>query len=91
MVIPLSMREERPARCAAVGGARIEREDDKRPVAKGDGSMAAVAHGTQACCATAAVLLPLPVSGRILNQIEYIAGRNTSVRIVPARVPPISV
>jgi hypothetical protein len=30
-------------------------------------------------------------SGLILNQMEYIAGRNTSVRIVPARVPPISV
>ena len=27
----------------------------------------------------------------ILNQIEYIAGKNTSVRIVPAKVPPISV
>ena len=27
----------------------------------------------------------------ILNQMEYIAGKNTSVRIVPAKVPPISV
>jgi hypothetical protein len=30
-------------------------------------------------------------SGRILNQIEYIAGRNTSVSTVPAKVPPIRV
>lgn len=30
-------------------------------------------------------------SGRIVNQIEYIAGRKTKVRIVPAKVPPISV
>lgn len=29
--------------------------------------------------------------GLILNQMEYIAGRNTSVRIVPANVPPMSV
>lgn len=29
--------------------------------------------------------------GAILNQIEYIAGRNTSVSTVPASVPPISV
>src|SRR5476649_1415334 len=31
------------------------------------------------------------VRGLILNQMEYIAGRNTSVSTVPAKVPPISV
>lgn len=30
-------------------------------------------------------------AGRILNQIAYKAGRKTRVRIVPAKVPPISV
>src|SRR6478609_7036676 len=30
-------------------------------------------------------------AGRILNQIAYMAGRKTSVMIVPANVPPISV
>lgn len=30
-------------------------------------------------------------TGLILNQMEYIAGRNTRVRIVPANVPPMSV
>jgi len=29
--------------------------------------------------------------GLILNQIEYMAGRKTSVSTVPASVPPISV
>lgn len=29
--------------------------------------------------------------GLMRNQIEYIAGRNTRVRTVPANVPPISV
>lgn len=31
------------------------------------------------------------LSGLILNQMEYMAGRNTKVRMVPANVPPISV
>jgi hypothetical protein len=30
-------------------------------------------------------------TGLILNQMEYMAGRNTKVKIVPANVPPISV
>ena len=29
--------------------------------------------------------------GRIRNQMEYMAGRNTKVKIVPAKVPPMSV
>lgn len=40
-------------------------------------------------CGTASVRFS--TSGRILNQIAYMAGRNTRVRIVPANVPPISV
>ena len=32
-----------------------------------------------------------PVCPRILNQIAYIAGRNTKVSTVPAKVPPIRV
>jgi hypothetical protein len=30
-------------------------------------------------------------AGLILNQIAYKAGKNTSVRTVPAKVPPIKV
>lgn len=33
----------------------------------------------------------LGFSGRILNQMAYMAGRNTSVIIVPPSVPPIRV
>lgn len=43
-------------------------------------------------CATAGALSTLScLPGLIPNQIEYMAGRNTRVRIVPANVPPISV
>ena len=34
---------------------------------------------------------PEALPGRIRNQMEYMAGRNTKVKIVPAKVPPISV
>jgi hypothetical protein len=44
------------------------------------------------CAATTCGLPPFESAGlRILNQMEYIAGKNTRVKIVPAKVPPISV
>ena len=37
------------------------------------------------------LVLVLVLAGLILNQMAYMAGRNTRVMTVPARVPPISV
>lgn len=46
-----------------------------------------VRHGQTAACDSAGFC----ASGRILNQMAYIAGRNTSVMMVPPNVPPIRV
>ncbi len=50
-------------------------------------TLSLVHHGQTAACGSAGFC----VSGRILNQMAYMAGRNTSVIMVPPNVPPISV
>lgn len=78
----------RPATGSSQAAAAAHAGERPRANPRDNRGLAALAERHQACCVAAPVL---PESGRILNQIEYIAGRNTSVRIVPARVPPISV
>lgn len=85
----------RHAACAAEGAAAA-RDEARRGGAPGAARHAGhrdnVAGGRGSCLSgDRQAPAQRAGSGLIRNQMEYMAGRNTRVRIVPAKVPPISV